>query len=125
MLVVMIIVLLLGFAVSQMGPALEEARRAKVKGDINSIGTALMMYQANGFYPTSAQGLKALGAKPEGEPRPRSWRVYMKDIPRDPYGNEYVYVQPGTHNTDGYDLFSAGKDAKVGTTDDIGNWKQE
>ena len=40
----------------------------------------------------------------------------------DPWGNPYVYVCPGTHNTDGYDLHSFGPDGQDGTEDDIDNW---
>lgn len=41
-----------------------------------------------------------------------------------PWGNEYIYVCPGIHNTDGFDLSSAGRDGQPGTADDITNWGQ-
>ncbi len=126
MLVVMIIVLLLGFAIGKLGDNLDIAREARIKGDVQSTGTQLMMYEAtHGFLPTTEQGLKALVARPQSEPKPRSWRQLLPEVPLDPYQNEYQYVQPGTHNPGKYDLFSAGKDRKPGTSDDIGNWKQE
>ena len=125
MLVVLIIVLLLGFAINKMGGSLDFARETRIKGDIQSLGTQLMVYQAtNGFFPSTEQGLKALVAKPESDPRPRSWRKLMPDVPQDPFGNEYQYQSPGSHNSDGYDLFSAGADRKPGTADDIGNWSR-
>jgi len=40
----------------------------------------------------------------------------------DPWGNPYIYVCPGTHNTDSYDLHSFGPDGQDGTEDDIDNW---
>ena len=43
-------------------------------------------------------------------------------VPVDPWGDEYVYEFPGKHNTNGYDLSSAGPDGKRGNYDDIGNW---
>jgi general secretion pathway protein G len=123
MLVVLIIVLLLGFAINKMGGSLDFARETRIKGDIQSMGTQLMVYQGtNGFFPSTEQGLKALVSKPESDPRPRSWRKLMAEVPQDPFGNEYQYQSPGTHNSDGYDLFSAGADRKPGTADDIGNW---
>jgi general secretion pathway protein G len=49
----------------------------------------------------------------------------MDQIPLDPYGKDYQYVQPGIHNPDSYDLFSAGKDHIPGTVDDTGNWESQ
>jgi general secretion pathway protein G len=125
MLVVMIIVVLLGFAISKMSVNVDLAKEIRVKGDIQSVGTQLMVYQAtNGFYPSTEQGLKALVTKPGSDPRPRNWRKLMDEVPVDPFGSEYQYQSPGTHNSDGYDLFSAGADRKPGTADDIGNWSR-
>ena len=125
MLVVMIIVLLLGFAINKLSDPIGTARDAKIKADINSFATTLMMYQSsNGFLPTTSQGLKALMTKPEGEPHPREWRQLFKEMPLDPYGMEYQYVQPGTHNPDSYDIFSAGPNRTPGDVDDLGNWKK-
>ena len=125
MLVVLIIVLLLGFAINKMGGSLDFARETRIKGDIQSLGTQLMVYQGtNGFFPSTEQGLKALVSKPESDPRPRNWRKLMAEVPQDPFGNEYQYQSPGNHNSDGYDLFSAGADRKPGTADDIGNWSR-
>ena len=125
MLVVLIIALLMGAAIYVMGDNLIDAQKARAQADIRAIGTQLTVYQAqNGFLPTTEQGLQALVSKPETEPKPRSWRQYMKEIPEDSWKNPYFYVQPGRHNPDSYDLFSAGKDRKPDTEDDIGNWKQ-
>lgn len=124
MLVVLIIGLLIGMALRFTGGKLDEARRVKVAGDLQQIKTNLLMYQAqNGFYPSSAQGLKALVQKPESEPRPRNWRQLDSEVPRDPWDLEYVYVQPGKHNPKDYDIFSAGPDRNPDTEEDnIGNW---
>ena len=43
-------------------------------------------------------------------------------IPKDPWGNDYLYVCPGTHNPASYDLMSMGVDARADTDDDICNW---
>jgi general secretion pathway protein G len=124
MLVVLIIGLLIGMALRFTGGKLDEARRVKVAGDLQQMKTNLLMYQAqNGFYPSSAQGLKALVQKPESEPRPRNWRQLDSEVPRDPWDLEYVYVQPGKHNPKDYDIFSAGPDRNPDTEEDnLGNW---
>jgi general secretion pathway protein G len=124
MLVVMIIALLAGLAVWAIGDNLFIAQETKVKADLNGFATQLMIYQAsNGFHPTTEQGLKALVTRPESEPRPRNWRQSLPSLPLDPWGSDYRYLQPGRHNPNGYDLYSAGKDRIPETGDDIGNWQ--
>ena len=59
------------------------------------------------------------------EPKPRNWRQYLPSLPLDPWGKDYQYKQPGTHNPSGYDLYSMGKDRLPDTADDIGNWKTD
>jgi general secretion pathway protein G len=126
MLVVTIIGILLASAIKFMGPQLGIAKEARVEADLSMFKSTLLTYEGrNGFLPSSEQGLKALVARPESEPRPTQWRQMMEQLPSDPWGSEYVYVQPGTHNTSSYDLFSKGPDRKPNTPDDIGNWKKE
>ncbi len=125
MMVVVIIVLLLGFAVSKLKGNLDFAKDTRIKGDIQSIATQLLLYESSGSLPSAEQGLKALVEKPQTEPRPRNWRQLLPEVPRDPYGREYQYLVPGRHNTDGYDLFSMGRDGAAGTADDVGNWENK
>ncbi|HTX21330.1 MAG TPA: type II secretion system protein GspG [Candidatus Aquilonibacter sp.] len=88
--------------------------------DEMTIKTALDQFEMdNGFYPRSLQDFFK---QPAGATH---WSGPYLDPPRlpvDPWGHEYVYECPGTHNTNSYDLFSAGPDGKPGTDDDIGNW---
>ncbi len=125
MLVVLIIGLLIGMALRFMGGKLDEARRVKVSGDLQQIKTNLLMYQAaNGFYPSTEQGLKALVTKPDTEPKPRNWRQLDDQVPRDPWDKEYFYVYPGKHNPKEYDIFSAGPDRNPDSEEDnLGNWQ--
>lgn len=125
MLVVLIISLLIGMAIKFTGGHLKEAQRVQVKGHIEQYRTLLLMYQgSNGFLPSTEQGLKALITRPTSEPRPRNWRQLAETPTVDPFGMEYFYVQPGKHNPNGYDIFSAGDDRKPNTPDDIGNWEE-
>jgi general secretion pathway protein G len=123
MLVVMIIALLAGSAIYLMGGNLGYAQSVRVKADLQALGTQLKMYQAmNGFLPSSDQGLQALVTRPDTDPKPTQWHKLLDKVPVDPWQNPYYYVNPGKHNPDSYDLFSAGADGKPGTDDDIGNW---
>ena len=121
MIVVGIIVILLGLAISKMGNPMGFAKDTAVRMDVQSIGTQLNTYEAmNGFYPTTEQGLQALVIRPENEPRPTRWYQFFNDVPKDPWGMPYIYRCPGTKHPDKYDLYSAGPDRIPDTGDD--NW---
>jgi general secretion pathway protein G len=121
MLVVTIIALLLGAAIYKLGGNVEYARHTKIAGDIQSINTQLKLYESmNGFFPTTEQGLRALVVQPESEPKPSRWYQLFKEMPKDPWNNEYIYLSPGRKNPESYDLYSAGPDRTLDTADD--NW---
>ena len=45
----------------------------------------------------------------------RDYEPYLrKVVPNDPWGRPYVYVSPGKENPTTYDLYSLGRDGKVG-----------
>lgn len=120
MLVVTIIALLLGAAIYKLGGNVEFAKATRVAADVQGINTQLKLYESmNGFMPTTEQGLKALVQQPSSEPRPTRWYQLYKDLPKDPWNNDYVYLNPGRKNPSGYDLYSAGQDRKPDTADDI------
>jgi general secretion pathway protein G len=119
MLVVTIIALLLGAAIYKLGGNVEYARHTKIAGDIQSINTQLKLYESmNGFYPTTEQGLEALVVQPSTDPQPQRWYQLFKEMPQDPWHNNYIYRNPGQKNPGGYDLYSAGPDRKPDTSDD-------
>jgi general secretion pathway protein G len=120
--VVAILLLIATIAVISYGGHLKDAKIKKATLDISEISKALYIYQMdNGFYPTTEQGLKALVEKPDSEPEPKHWKEYIQDvIPKDPWGNDYVYVQPGTHKD--FDIYSWGPDGVEGNEDDITSW---
>jgi general secretion pathway protein G len=119
MLVISIIVVLLGLAISKMGNPLGFAKSVAVRADVQAIGTQLKLYESmNGYPPTTEQGLQALVSQPSTEPRPQRWYQLFKEIPKDPWGNNYIYLCPGRKNPTGFDLYSAGPDRKADTADD-------
>jgi general secretion pathway protein G len=128
-LVVMIILAILAaIVVPRVVGREEDARRARAVSDVESIGTALDMYKAdNGEYPTSEEGLQALRTQPASA---KNWNgPYLKKaLTPDPWGNAYVYVAPGEHNPDSYDLSSYGADGQPGgdgKNADITNWDEQ
>ena len=119
MLVVTIIALLLGAAIYKLGGNVEYARDIRVEADIQGINTQLGLYESmNGFYPTTEQGLQALVTQPNTDPKPTRWYQLYKELPKDPWGSDYIYRCPGLKNPNGYDLYSAGPDRKPDTADD-------
>ena len=103
----------------------EDARIAAAKTDIANIKTCLGMFENdNGRYPTSEEGLAALVQAPGN--LASSWKgPYMEGgVPQDPWKHPYQYRCPGSHNPNGYDLFSQGKDGKTEGGNGLDNWEQ-
>lgn len=129
MVVVVIIGLLAAFILPNVFGNVIKAQIAKVKGDIQGIETALTMYKLDNYkYPSTDLGLQALVQRPN-DPTVRNWREggYIKRVSKDPWGNPYQYVFPGTHGQE-YDLYSFGADGQEGgegENADIGNWNLE
>lgn len=118
--VIGIIGLIIGGAIGLMKGIGDGAAVTRVKGDFSSIGSVLKMYKINnGFYPSTAQGLKALVTRPSGAPAPKSWTALAESVPVDPWGNEYVYKFPGSKMPTEFELVSKGKDGQLGTEDDM------
>jgi len=128
MVVVVIIGLLAAVIVPQVVGQVEKARVSKAQQDIASLETALTMFKLdNSKYPGTDQGLQALVVQPS-DPTIRHWKPggYVKRVQKDPWGNDYQYVYPGTHGGE-YDLFSLGADGQAGgegEAADIGNWNE-
>jgi len=125
---IMVVVVILGILASIVVPKIisrpDEARAVKAKQDVLSIQNALDLYRLdNGFYPSTDQGLIALVEKPTSSPEPGNWKQYLKSLPKDPWGREYIYLNPGEHGE--IDIFTLGADGKPGGTGinaEIGNW---
>ena len=128
---IMVVVVILGILAALVVPQVmnrpDQAKVTVAKGDIKAIGAALDMYKLDNYsYPSTQQGLDALVEKPSGNPQPKNWNRdgYLKRVPKDPWGNEYQYLSPGTKGGQ-CDLYSYGADGKQGGSDlnaDIGNW---
>jgi general secretion pathway protein G len=104
----------------------EQARITAAKTQISQFEVALDAFEIDvGRYPTTPEGLRALTEKPTADADGWLQPYIKRDVPKDPWGNEYVYRYPGQYNIDGYDLYSLGPDRKLGGDDDITNWSQE
>jgi general secretion pathway protein G len=109
----------------------EQAKQVKAKVDIQGLETALKLFKLdNGAYPTTEQGLEALVSAPDSGKLAKNWREggYLEKgkVPKDPWGNDFVYLSPGTHGD--YDIISYGSDGEPGgegDNKDINSWETE
>ena len=115
-----IIAMIMGGAIFVMKNISDSGAITVVDGDFASIDNALQAYRNNaGNFPSGQQGLMALVEKPSSAPRPRRWIQIMDQLPKDPWGNEYVYKYPGSKDSSRPELISYGADGLEGSKDDI------
>jgi len=115
--------LLVGLTVTSLDKIFGNSQESIAKTFVNdSVKIPLTTYRMNmGSYPSTAEGLQALVTAPGSNAD--AWHgPYLDKLPLDPWGEPYQYRFPGTHNKNGYDLWSKGPDKQDGTGDDIGNW---
>jgi general secretion pathway protein G len=126
----MVVLVILGVLAAMIAPKImgrpDEARIVAAKQDIATIVQSLKMYRLDNInYPTTEQGLQALVTKPTIDPIPNNWKSggYLEKLPKDPWGNPYVYLNPGRHGE--IDVMSLGADGQPGGEGkdaDIGSW---
>ncbi|MEK6590533.1 MAG: type II secretion system major pseudopilin GspG [Nitrospinota bacterium] len=114
----LVVMVILGLLAALVGPKLfghvDKARQKDAAAQIAMFGEALDLYRLEKHrYPTTEESLNAL--KP----------YLKKDLPKDPWGHEYVYRSPGEDERD-YDIVSYGADGTPGgdgNNSDIVSWK--
>jgi|CXWL01.1.fsa_nt_gi general secretion pathway protein G len=139
---IMLVVIIIGILAAAILPNFagrgEQAKRSAARADIDAnLSTALDLYELDmGKYPTTQEGLRVLIERPVSKEQSEAesaldnaddWNgpyLKKKKIPKDPWGQEYVYIYPGKLNKDSYDLSSYGPD-KLASKDDVVNWEVE
>ena len=125
---IMVVIVILGILAALVVPQIihrpDDARIVKAKQDVLAIQNALDLYRLdNGVYPSTDQGLAALVHKPTTNPIPNDWRSYLKSIPKDPWGRNYLYLNPGQHaEVDVFTYGANGQPGGRGIDSEIGNW---
>jgi general secretion pathway protein G len=128
---IMVVIVILGLLAALVVPKLigrtEEAKKTQARVQIKNIEQALGLFKLdNGFYPDTSQGLEALVRIPDAGRIPKNYKkdAYLDRVPKDPWGEPYVYVSPGTHGD--YDISSYGADGVAGGEGedaDINSWE--
>ena len=125
MVVLLIIGVLAALIVPNVLDRADDARVTAAKTDVHNLMQALKLYRLdNQRYPTAEQGLKALIARPTTAPVPTNWKNYLDQLPKDPWGQPYVYLNPGINGE--IDVMSYGADGQPGgegKNADIGSWQ--
>ena len=131
----MVVLVILGILATLIVPKVMDkpgkAKQLTAKIQIESIETALKFYKLeNGAYPTTEQGLQALVTPPSDGASssnfPKDGYLEKGVVPKDPWGNEYIYLCPGANSA--FDLYSYGADGVQGGEDenkDITNWETD
>lgn len=131
----MVVIVILSILAVMVGPKIigrsDDAKIADAKVQIRNIETALKLYKLDsGSYPSTEQGLQALVTKPTTGKIPNNYKAegYLenKNVPKDPWGGDYVYLSPGEHGD--YDLSSFGADGArggEGNNADIQSWNMK
>ena len=124
---IMVVVVIIGMLATMILPRvlgrLDQSQQIAATADINQLSTALKFYKLdNAKYPGSSDGLNALlsGA--------RDGKGYVDgdSLPKDPWGNDYLYQYPGQHHE--FDVWSLGADGQAGgegVNADVGNWNAD
>jgi general secretion pathway protein G len=120
---IMVVLVIIGVLAALIAPRFvdraDEARVEATKVQMNNIGQALKLYRLqNSKYPTSGSGLSVL-VNPG-----KDGKRYLDAVPRDAWGNTFIYLAPGVHGD--FDILSYGADGQAGGSGfdaDIGNWE--
>jgi len=121
--VVIIMSLIAALVVPRFFKKVERSKQQITKTQIIMLENAVKMFKMDtGRYPTSEEGLKSLLEKPADV---NNWDgPYLeKGLPKDPWGNTYIYTYPGKNYV--FEIVSFGADAKEGGEEenkDTNNW---
>ena len=94
-----------------------DSKTAAARSQVELFAMALGSYRLdNDVFPSTEQGLEALRTAPTSGDPPRRWRgpYLSKVLAPDPWGRPWLYLSPGRANPESFDLYSLGRDGKVG-----------
>lgn len=125
---ILMVMVIIGALAALVGPRLigkvGKGKQQAAQAQISNFSAALDAYRLDvGSYPSTEDGLQALRVQPDGA---ETWDgpYLQKQIPLDPWKNEFVYRAPGDHGD--YDIISYGADRQEGgegDNEDVVSWK--
>jgi len=101
--------LILGLVAPRMVVISNEAKLKANDIQIAHLKSAVRAFHSvYGRYPSTREGLDAL-VHPSSPSIALDWKgpfLEADEVPKDPWGRDYVYLYPGERNTYGFDLYS-------------------
>jgi general secretion pathway protein G len=123
LLVLVILGILAAIVLPKFSGTTERGRFTAAQTQISTFKTALDAFEVDmGSYPRGKAGMMDLIQQPRNAANWHGPYLQSDAIPKDPWGNDYIYECPGRHNPSSYDIMSMGPDGRAGTEDDICNW---
>ena len=124
----LVVLVILGLLAALAGPRVMKylggAKSDTAKLQVEEFASARDLYRLEvGRYPTTEEGLDALVKAPAGVTGWNGPYLKKKDVPKDPWGNDFHYAAPGQHGA--FDLYSLGADNQEGgegENKDLVNW---
>ena len=125
----LVVLVILGLLGSIVGPRvmkyLSKAKTDSARLQIQDFAATLDHYKLElGRYPTTDEGLKALVEQPSNAEGWNGPYLKKKEVPKDPWGNEFSYRFPGQHGE--FDVYSLGADNAEGgdgENKDVASWE--
>ncbi|CAN5344851.1 type II secretion system major pseudopilin GspG [soil metagenome] len=121
---IMFVVVIIGILLALVGPRLvgktQSARITATAAQINGVEAGIKNYEMDmGTLPKKLDDL----VQEESEDKQYKGPYLGSDeVPKDAWGEEFIYKAPGDHHKRGYDIWSKGPDKQENTEDDIVNW---
>jgi len=113
----LVVLAILGLLAGLVGPQVMKflggSKTKTTKLQIEDLSTALDLYHLEvGSYPSNSEGLAALVERPSGAANWNGPYLKKRQVPKDPWGHEFHYNQPGQHGV--FDIYSLGSDNTEG-----------
>jgi general secretion pathway protein G len=113
MLVLIILVVIAGFAIRNFTGVLDQANKRAATAQLAQLSSAVKQYQL--MMQQLPPSLDALMNQPSDLANPGDWTKLLDKIPADPWNRPYEYKVNGST----FELRSVGADGQSGTSDDI------
>jgi general secretion pathway protein G len=113
LLVLIILVVIAGFAIRNFTGTMEQANKKAATAQLGQIASAIKQYQL--MVQQLPPSLDALQNQPADLANPSDWTKLMDKIPNDPWNRPYEYKANGST----FELRCVGPDGQSGTQDDI------